>query len=578
MSPLARWLRTVRSLRARQIAGQLQRRIAPLWERPEAFARRTPPAWPGVAWTPRVGLLPPTPGTTAARPAEGCFELLGRRERLGWPPDWDAPGLPALWRYHLHYFEPLAALDFAEARELASDWIRRHDLRHGRVGWDPYPTSLRLLNWCGVFFGRERARTAADPAFEAALWRSIWLQAEWLRAHLEWHLLGNHLLENGVALAYCGSAFAGPAAAAWRRAGMALLRRELPEQILPDGGHFERSPMYHARALYALAALVDAGDAELRALVAEPLARMQRALVHLCHPDGGIALLNDSALGAQPDPAALLEWASRAAGGPRLAAEPGVFALPDTGYFGAREASGHYVVCDAAPIGPEYLPGHAHADLLSFELSLAGRRVVVDAGVFGYEADERRRFARSTRAHNTVEIEGGDPCELWAAFRVGRRGHPRDVRFRERPGGFALDAWHDGYATLPGAARHARSFAWHADGVLLVRDRIDAGARVRACSRLHLHPECRIAAIEGSGARILHPGGAFQVRFAGPGALRAEPSRHFPGFGRELASEGLAFDAEGERFETGFCIAAGAEPLRYDPAAGATLGDRGYGW
>ena len=48
--------------------------------------------------------------------------------------------------------------------------------------------------------------------------------------------------------------------------------------------------------------------------------------------------------------------------------------MPDTGYYGARSADGHYVVCDAAPIGPDYNPGHAHGDLFSFELSLGGHR------------------------------------------------------------------------------------------------------------------------------------------------------------------------------------------------------------
>jgi uncharacterized heparinase superfamily protein len=325
-------------------------------------------------------------------------------------------------------------------------------------------------------------------------------------------------------------------------------------------------------------ALFDAGDEALRALVGVPLERMGRALACLCHPDGGIALLNDSALGAQPATEALLARWARVADREPPTAPSGPFSLPQTGYYGAREAAGHYLICDAAPIGPDHLPGHAHGDIFSFELSLHGRRVLVDAGVFGYEADERRRFARSTRAHNTVEIDGEDQCEFWAAFRVARRGRPRDVVFGLRPGGFALEGWHDGYARLAGAPRHARRFAWHADGVLLVRDRVLARRIVRACSRLHLHPECRVEEVAGAAARVAHPGGAFQVRFAGAGTLRVEGSRHFPGFGRELASQALAFDAEGAQIETGFCIAAGAEALRYDLAAGATLGTRSYGW
>jgi uncharacterized heparinase superfamily protein len=581
---LARLLHTVRELRARQLVGQLRRRVAPLWEDPEGFAARSAPPWPGSRWQPRVGLLPPaagggsSDGGSSERIREGWFEFLNLPRRLGWPPDWEAPGLPALWRYHLHYFEYLWSLDFQDARTLVLDWTLRHPLRRGRVGWDPYPISLRLLNWCGYFLGHHRERTAADPAFQASLWRSVWLQAEWLRAHLEWHLLGNHLLENGTALALCGSGFGGVPGEAWLRAGLGILRRELPEQILPDGGHFERSPMYQARALYALTALLDVGGEELRALLEGPLARMAGALACLCHPDGGIALLNDSALGVGPAPAQLLAWWARVAGREAPAPATGAFALPDTGYYGAREPSGHYLVCDAAPIGPDYLPGHAHGDIFSFELSLAGQRVVVDAGVFGYEADERRRFARSTRAHNTVEVEGEDQCEFWDAFRVARRGRPRDVVFRTRAGGFLLEGWHDGYRRLPGAPRHARRFAWHGDGVLLVRDRVEAARSVHACSRLHLHPACRIEAVEGAAARVAHPRGVFQVRFAGVGALRIEPSRHFPGFGRELESQALAFHAQGSGLETGFCIAAAREALGYDLAAGATLDGRGYGW
>jgi hypothetical protein len=32
------------------------------------------------------------------------------------------------------------------------------------------------------------------------------------------------------------------------------------------------------------------------------------------------------------------------------------------------------LILDVAPVGPDYLPGHAHADTLSFELSLFGQR------------------------------------------------------------------------------------------------------------------------------------------------------------------------------------------------------------
>ena len=250
----------------------------------------------------------------------------------------------------------------------------------------------------------------------------------------------------------------------------------------------------------------------------------------------------------------------------------GNFALPDTGYYGARSGQGHYVVCDAAPIGPDYLPGHAHGDIFSFELSLAGQRVVVDAGVHGYEADAMRRYCRSTRAHNTVEIDGEDQCEFWAAFRVARRGRPRDVAWREEGEGFSLEAWHDGYERLPGRPRHRRRFRWHSQGALLVRDRVEASRPVRSCSRLHLHPACEVRELTAAGALVVHPAGTFRVAFAGPGALSVDTSPRCSEFGREVEGRDLVYTSRGAQLDSGFALVHEAADLRYELAHGAVVG------
>ena len=88
--------------------------------------------------------------------------------------------------------------------------------------------------------------------------------------------------------------------------------------------------------------------------------------------------------------------------------------------------------------------------MFSYELSLDGRRVVVDGGTSTYEAGPERDWVRSTRAHNTVEVAGEDQCEFFAAFRVGRRGRPRDVTASVSAEGLHLAGWHDGYRRLPG--------------------------------------------------------------------------------------------------------------------------------
>src|SRR5262249_55816917 len=151
-------------------------------------------------------------------------------------------------------------------------------------------------------------------------------------------------------------------------------------QVLPDGGHFERSPMYHCRLVFMLAMLRNIGRTDIDQIVDQPLARAVAAMRRMCHPDGKIALLNDSAFGIYNDPASLSEYV-----GSPDPAPAGAFALRNTGYYGARGDNGSYVICDAGPIGPGYLPGHAHGDMLSFELSFYGHRVIVDSGVYDYE-------------------------------------------------------------------------------------------------------------------------------------------------------------------------------------------------
>ena len=548
---------TLRHLRTRQLAALIVNRARRATEQAGQFFQRSVPVARDCRWEPRDEFLATGPQNNASSDILGgnlCF--LGRTEEVGWPPMWQIEKAGRLWEYNLHYFEYLWSLDFDSARKVVRDWIANHPLERRAPGWEPYPTSLRLMNWCAVFFARHAERTVADQAFRDELWRSTYLQAEWLLRHVETHLMGNHLLENAVALAFCGSCFGGEAAERWKKAGMDLLSEQIPEQILADGCHFEQSPMYHLRAAYALTSLLNTGDAELAEQVREPLERMMSASLRLCHPDGRIALLGDSAFSVYNQPSDLRDWWIRVAGGPRIdeRVDPEAFALPDSGYYGARHPNGHYLICDAGPIGPEPQMGHAHGDLFSFELSLRGHRVICDSGVHGYDGDPYRPYCRSTRAHNTIEVDGEDQCEFWATFRVARRARPREVRWERGEDGFRLSGWHDGYERLPGKPRHYRQFSWHERGALVVKDRVSSARSVSVASRLHLHPDCEIVDLASQAARISAPGGDFYVAFAGRGRLEVEKSAYCPEFGVAIENQALVFSSAGTDVEMGFCI------------------------
>lgn len=547
---------TLRYLKFRQVAGRLRQNLLPY---SGAFGRclhRAVPAYQGCRLLPDLHWRSPGPQNNRQEEMlAGRFSFIHEEHQIDWPPEWDTQEASLLWLYNLHYFEWLWALDFESARLVVRDWIEHHSPGGAHTGWAPYPVSLRLMNWCGVFLGKHHAKTHEDASFLGEIWRSIALQAEWLWLRRETHLLGNHYLENGAALAFVGSCFEGPEAGRWFRRGMSILSREIPEQILPDGLHFERSPMYHLRVVYLLLLLYETGRADLKELVRAPLERALSAMVQVCHPDGDIALFNDSAFGIYNTPQELADHA-RSLGLDVSEAPVGPWALPDAGYYGFRDAHGNYIICDAGKIGPDYIPGHAHADLFSFELSLKGARVIVDSGVHDYGRGAMRDYCRSTKAHNTVEINGQDQCEMWAAFRVARRGKPHNIKWIPSKNGFQLSAWHDGYRRLKGSPVHYREFVWNKSGKLIVKDIISASKPQRMVSRLHLHPNCEIDRLDGNTAWLTYPAGKVKITFSDNGKLLPEESYYCLEFGVKISNRSLAFSFSGSIIGTEFQIEA----------------------
>jgi len=416
------------------------------------------------------------------------FEFIGQTREVTCAEDWNRPDWPKLWLYNLHYFDDLVA-DGAEDRAdwhraLISHWIAENPPADGN-GWEPYPTSLRLVNWCKwLLAGNEPVDGMLD---------SIAVQTRFLRRKLERHLLGNHLWANLKALIFAGAFFEGREADGWRQGGLKLFRRELAEQILPDGGHFERSPMYHATLLEDLLDLIQLDSVfpgvlpgEDVRLWREKAGQMLGWLQVMTHPDGQISFFNDAAFGIAPTKNDLLDYS----GAIGLDLQPGpldeVVHLEPSGYV-RLQRDGAVALIDAAPIGPDYLPGHAHADTLSFELSLGDKRVLVNGGTSTYENDDQRRIERSTPMHNTVTVDGQDSSELWGAFRVARRARVLDLDVRRGKAELAVEAAHDGYRRLPGKVTHTRSWTLSKDR-LQVKDQLSGQFR-QAIARFHLHPD-----------------------------------------------------------------------------------------
>ncbi len=535
-----RLLRTVSYLKPQQIYGRVYFRLARRSLARGNIPQRRQAQGPWVAPV----------GKPVAMPSPTRVRFLGEDGEIATPAQWNDPAREKLWLYNLHYFDDLNAIEAPEReawhRALLARWIGENPPGAGN-GWEPYPVSLRIVNWIKwALPGR-----AVDPAFL----ESLALQARWLAGRTEWHLLGNHLLANAKALVFAGLFFEGAEAERWLTLGLEIFRRQLPEQILPDGGHFERSPMYHAIILEDLLDLLNLGRAAGRADIDDTLALtvriawMRRWLDAMTLGDGRIAFFNDAAFGIAASPADLRDYAIRLALTELPASAGPMISLQPSGYV-RLTAGDAAVVADVAPVGPDYLPGHAHADTLSFEFSLGAERVIVNGGTSRYGTGEDRAFERSTAAHSTVEIDGENSSEVWGGFRVGRRARVRDVSIQNDEDVARVTASHDGYRWRPGRPVHERSWILQR-GCLTLIDAIH-GRSQSAVARFHLGPQvtAHLDASARGGAIVLPSGRAMTWSSSQPARLAA--SQWHPEFGVSVATGQIEIPLGEGRLETVF--------------------------
>jgi len=200
------------------------------------------------------------------------------------------------------------------------------------------------------------------------------------------------------------------------------------------------------------------------------------------------------------------------------------------------------VIADIGEIGPDYLPGHAHADTLSFELSLRAQRVIVNSGTSLYRPSAERLRQRGTAAHNTVEVDGENSSEVWSAFRVARRARPRSIRLEPRGDSIALAGAHDGYRRLSGRPLHRRTWQLNRSS-LRITDTVEGGFR-RAVARYHLHPGI-VAQGGGRRGQLKLPDGRNVAWTVIGGSVQQFDSTWHPEFGRSVPNQRLDLVLEG---------------------------------
>ena len=463
---------TARYLRPSQIIARFWFRLY----RPKPDLKAAPPLRKRRSWVISI----PKPVSLTAK---WIFSFLNEKHHCKFPEDWNGGRFEKLWLYNLHYFNDLASLETEKRIELHNQyiqqWIEENPPGVGN-GWEPYPISLRIVNWI---------KWSLTNNSTAEMNHSLAIQTHFLSKRLEYHLLGNHLFTNAKALICAGLFFSGDDAEAWLNKGLKIITSELEEQVLPDGGHFERSPMYHAIILEDLLDLINfyqAYNFEVPASWPVIVGKMSLWLRGMTHPDGEIVLFNDAAFGVAAKPQELFDYCNRLQLDAPDNKEAKLKHFEETGYISWRR-NDIAAYLDVAPIGPDYLPGHAHADTLSFELSLFGARLFVDSGTSCYGISTERLRQRNTAAHNSVTIDGENSSEVWSGFRVARRAKPINLRIESNEEISTISCCHTGYHRLPGHPTHCRTWQFK-DCSISITDTI-TGVYQKAIGRFHIHPD-----------------------------------------------------------------------------------------
>ncbi|MDC3130454.1 heparinase II/III family protein [Bacteroidota bacterium] len=381
--------------------------------------------------------------------------------------NWNYESYGKLWTYNLNYFDFLNQDNISreDGLLLVRDFVKKKDSIID--GSEPYPISLRCINWV-KFLSINNVR---DREIDDVLYNDL----IFLSKNLEYHLLGNHLLENAFSLLFGSYYFQNKKL---YRKSIKLLKEELNEQILADGAHFELSPMYHQILFFRLLDCINLIKLnnfwikdDLLIFLKNKASLMYSWLESITYQNGDIPMVNDSTYNIAPTSKKLFNYAKKM----------GILniskALSDSGY--RKITSKKYeLFIDVGNIGPDYQPGHSHSDTFNFELHINKSPFFVDTGISTYEKNTVRQNERGTKSHNTIMVNEKEQTETWGGFRVGRRARVNITKEND----FKIEAQHDGYKCI--GINHKRTFKWNIDDIE-IKDSLNKDARAKALFHLH---------------------------------------------------------------------------------------------
>lgn len=378
------------------------------------------------------------------------------------------------------------------------------------------------------------------------------MQAKWLSRNMEYQLLGNHLFTNAKALLFAGFYLNGEVANTLKEKAINVFLSELKEQILNDGASFELSPMYHGIMLDDLLDIknllncyrLSDKEEQIENQIDHSIPKMFNWLYHMTLDTDRYSHFNDSSNGVAPSITELKDYSLRL---DMCTSFPDIKAsclFNESGYASLSKGAAQ-LIADVANVGPDYIPGHAHADTLSFEFSINNIILFVNSGTSEYGLSKERARQRGTSAHSTLMVNNLDSSQVWGGFRVAKRAKASKVQFNAKEN--SVSAQHDGYKRLGLSVIHSRKWRLQ-DHRLVIKDTLlNVNNNLKTHTFFHLHPNVKAYVIDNS--KILFMVDELTVAsLSYPSSLEVsvENSTYHPGFGQTVSNQKLVFSNDTE--------------------------------
>lgn len=370
------------------------------------------------------------------------------------------------------------------AKNILFEWIHDNPFPKGIHYTSAMECALRIP----VFFYALKIIDDLDNDEQNLLFESIYRHAWIVSKRLSlFSSKGNHTIAESVGLIFAGMVYRTiPEGKKWLETGSILLTRELPFQILGDGGPTEQSLGYlrFILDLYWLAADFmkrngySNGD-EWR----QRLSTGESFLASFTDSNGFSPSIGDSDGGYAIAP------------GISTPREP---ANTDRNIWKTYKQSGYTVIrndsilftFDHGGLGMAPFFNHGHADALSITLSKNGLPILVDPGTYRYNGVPKwRKYFKGTRAHNTVTIDNLDQACQETSFIWSRPYTTKRQQSSLYNNSVFFSAEHNGYSRLREQVLHRRSIIFFEDKHILIEDSFRGKGSHCFELNYHFHPK-----------------------------------------------------------------------------------------